>query len=235
MKEAIVLAGGLGTRLKEVVADVPKPMAPINGRPFLDILLYNLSKKGIHKVVLSVGYMADVIQDYFGSTKYGLEIIYNTEKVPLGTGGGIYSSLKICTSEAVLILNGDTFIDFDYKLIYELWHKNKKPIILTRIVNDTSRYGKITIANNKIKSFSNEHITKEENKVINAGVYILPKNILDQYSDNDVFSFESDFLPNAVTSRDFYSVQSDDYFIDIGIPEDYERAQTELVNRIYND
>lgn len=236
MIEAVILAGGLGTRLRSAVSDVPKPMAPINGKPFLDLLLYDLSQKGIKRVVLSLGYMANIIQDYFGKKKYDIEIIYNIEESPLGTGGAIYSSLKLCNDEGILVLNGDSYIGFDLSALKNQWSKYKKPVIVTRLENPSMRYGNILLEKDKIRSFSNQITNTKTNKVIiNAGVYILPKNILNHYSDGDVFSFELDYLPCAVKNEQFYAIKSDDYFIDIGIPSDFKKAQTELAKNIYND
>ena len=233
--ESIVLAGGLGTRLRSAVSDVPKPMAPINGRPFLDLLLFNLSQKGIKRVILSVGYMSQVIQDYFGKEKYGLLIDYNIEKNPLGTGGAIYSCLKNCKSEGVLVINGDSYINYDHKKLIKKWLEYKKPVVVTRKTKSSSRNGNITFEKDKIQSFSNLNNGKNDKKItINAGVYILPKNLFNPDSTEDVFSFELDYLPKAVKSQDFYMIKSEGYFVDIGIPSDFKKAQSELVKNIEN-
>ena len=231
MNEAIILAGGFGTRLKEHVPNIPKPMAPINGRPFLDILLSNLSNQGITKVILSVGYLADYIQGYFGNTKYNIDISYNIERSPLGTGGAIFSSLQLCKNDYVFVLNGDTFINVNFSSLEKYWNKYKNPIIVTRKATSNSRYGLIKVNENIIKEFnSSEH--SQEKCLINAGVYVLPRNIVNLFSKNKPFSFESDYLPSAINSTQFFSYECDSYFIDIGIPEDYQRAQMELASNL---
>lgn len=231
MNEAIILAGGLGTRLKNHVPNIPKPMAPVNGRPFLDILIKNLSNQGITKVILSVGYMAEFIQEYFGNKKYNIDIVYSVEKNPLGTGGAIFSSLKKCHDEYVFVINGDTFLDVNFSLLDEYWKKHRKPIIVTRKVLSNSRYGTIEVEKNIIKKFSSSH-KNNGNCLINAGIYLLPKDLKNNLQKKIPFSFEVDYLQDAVNSKDFLSYECSDYFIDIGIPEDYEKAQIELLNNI---
>ena len=113
--EAIILAGGKGTRLQSVVSDVPKPMADVNGRPFLSYLLHFLSTKGVRKVVLSVGYKHEVISNYYSNCFENMSICYAIENEPLGTGGALVESLKQVTDSNVLLLNGDSFFDINLK------------------------------------------------------------------------------------------------------------------------
>jgi D-glycero-alpha-D-manno-heptose 1-phosphate guanylyltransferase len=230
LTEAIVLAGGFGSRLKSVVSNVPKPMAPINGRPFLDILLASLSDRGVTTVVLSVGYLAGEIQNYFGDQKHGINILYHVEAEPLGTGGAICASLQLCETENIFVLNGDTFVDVDFDLLQAFWKEHGNPIMVTREVSSASRYGAIVVEDHLIKSFS-PFGNNPDIALINAGVYMLPKNILKDYSVGDSFSFEHDFLPKAIISTRFFSFKCEGYFIDIGVPEDFEKAQYELCGK----
>lgn len=227
MTQAIVLAGGFGTRLREVVSEVPKPMAPIGNRPFLDILLSSLSSRGVTTVILSVGYMADVIRNYFGDQKYGMEILYQFENEPLGTGGAIRASLERCSEESVFVLNGDTFLDIDLELVQEFQKQQNAPIMVTKKVAAADRYGTVKVENHRILSFL-PRAASGTSKLINAGIYLLPVNILDSYRVGVNFSFENDFLPEVIATDRFLSYQCDGHFIDIGIPEDYERAKSEL-------
>lgn len=227
MTQAIILAGGFGTRLRDVVSDVPKPMAPIGNRPFLDILLSSLSLRGVTRVVLSVGYMADVIQSYFGDKRYEMEILYQVETKALGTGGAIRAGFEFCSDESVFVLNGDTFIDVDLDLLQKFRRQQNAPIMVTREVPGANRYGTVKVKNHRILSF----LPKGEpgnNNLINAGFYLLPSNLLDCYQVGETFSFENDFLPRIIRSNRFLSFNCDGYFIDIGIPEDYEKAKSEL-------
>ncbi|MEI8136774.1 MAG: sugar phosphate nucleotidyltransferase, partial [Bacteroidota bacterium] len=161
---AIILAGGFGTRLQSVVTDLPKPMAPINEQPFLNYQLNYLKHYGIKKVILSVGYLAEKIKDYYGYNYNGLEIGYVLEENPLGTGGGIRLALDKCDDALSFILNGDSFFDVDLKEFFDLHLKNNSQISLAlRKVSDSARYGTIEKNNeNKIISFKEKSgITKE--------------------------------------------------------------------------
>lgn len=221
--EAIILAGGLGRRLKSVISDMPKPMAPIGQRPFLDILLSNLSKKGITRVVLSVGYRADIIMSYFGDKKFGIEIVYTVEDKPLGTGGAIKKSLQYCNGDHVFIFNGDTFTDIDLNRVESLWFEvNGSPIIVGVQVNNSYRYGLMQIEKGCIIGFNEKG--KIGPGIINAGCYLIGRDLFKNMEKIDAFSFEVDFLLDDIHKRDYILYLNDEIFIDIGIPEDYKLA-----------
>jgi D-glycero-alpha-D-manno-heptose 1-phosphate guanylyltransferase len=222
--EVIILAGGFGTRLKKEVPNLPKPMAPIAGRPFLEILLKSLSEKGFSRIILSLGYMSEKIVNYFGDNFLGMDLIYVIEDRPLGTGGAIRKSLEKCNDDHVLVLNGDTFIDIDVKGIEEQWQKYSVPIIVACTVPDTLRYGRLKVNNGRVTGFSEKNMSGEG--LINAGCYLLPVNLLEKYPEGESFSFETDFLYDAVNKYRFDCFMLQSVFIDIGVPEDFERAQT---------
>ncbi len=175
VKEAIVLAGGLGTRLRKVVKDVPKPMADINGKPFLEYLLTFLAKQGIEKVILSVGYKYEVIKSYFGNSFSGMELVYSIESEPLGTGGGIRQSLFYVDSEDVFIMNGDTFFEVDLNRLF-LFHKEKNSVLSVALkpMKKFDRYGVVKLDENK-KIIGFEEKKYYESGLINGGVYLLNK------------------------------------------------------------
>ncbi len=226
MNEAIILAGGLGTRLSAVLPGVPKPMAPVNGTPFLQILLNRLVDAGIEKVVLSVGYKADVIKKSFGQAFGALTIEYVQEDAPLGTGGAVRRALQSCSSDSVVVLNGDSIVDVDITRLRSNWSNHGAPIVVVRRVPDTSRYGRIDTVDGVITRFAEKSVAGEG--LINAGVYLFPRQIFHGVEIDDPFSLENDFLAHEVLRRPFRVVEADGYFIDIGIPEDYARAQSEL-------
>ena len=223
--EAIILAGGFGTRLKTVVSNVPKPMAPICGMPFLEILLRSLKTKGIDRVVLSVGYMAEKIISYFGDCYQGVEIIYEQEDAPLGTGGAIRRALTRCKSDHVFIFNGDTYADLEVEALEAQWQRDKNPIIVAREVDDVTRFGLIELNGTRVAGFAEK--SGEGAGVINAGCYVFPRPLLEKMT-RDSFSLESDFLMKAVTLQHFDVFITSGAFIDIGIPEEFERAQVDL-------
>jgi D-glycero-alpha-D-manno-heptose 1-phosphate guanylyltransferase len=223
MLEAIILAGGFGTRLKEAVPDLPKPMAPIKGKPFLAYLLENLSQKGFKRAILSLGYMPEKIIDYFGTSFNGIEIIYSVEKETLGTGGATKLALERCTQDHVYVINGDTYLDFEIEEIELLWHKNHQPMIVGVNVENTSRYGSLEIVDGRVISFKEKAFIKSG--PINAGCYIFRRAQLENCVGNELFSLESDFLANEVRNESFYYFSSRGKFLDIGIPEDYEAAK----------
>jgi D-glycero-alpha-D-manno-heptose 1-phosphate guanylyltransferase len=224
--EAIVLAGGLGTRLREVVPDLPKPMAPIAGRPFLEILLASLSRKGFIRVVLSVGFMAEKISGYFGDRFGNLELVYAVEREPLGTGGAVRLAMQVCLTDHIFILNGDTFLDLEMDQVERHWQMHRRPIIVGREQADTARYGRLLTAEGAVVGIAEKGLAGPG--LINAGCYIFNQGQLDGYPAGAVFSLETDYLPMAVTNTRFDLYVTRGKFIDIGIPGDYERAQREL-------
>jgi len=226
--EAIVLAGGFGTRLKQVVPDLPKPMAPIAGRPFLEILLASLAHKGFHRTILSLGYMAEKVTSHFGGQFAGMELVYEIEQTPLGTGGAVRRALMCCKADHVFVFNGDTFLDLEAEVVEKHWRTRHAPIIVGRDVPDTGRYGRLNTANGRILAFAEKGA--DGPGLINAGCYVLPAGILAGFEPGRPFSLETDFLAKAVGIRRFDLFVTEGRFIDIGIPEDYARAQTELAD-----
>ncbi len=228
MKQAIVLAGGFGTRLRSVVSDVPKPMAMVAGRPFLELLLANLARNGFDKVVLSVGYLSDVIGAHFGSDYRGIPLAYAVESTPLGTGGAIRAALAECSSEHVHVFNGDTYLGLDVEATERQWASRRVPIIVALRVDDTARYGKLeTDADGRIVRFLEKDASGGPG-LINAGCYVLPKAIVSDFPETERFSFEAEYLRDAVADRPFFALETKAEFIDIGTPDDYARAQTLL-------
>ena len=230
MREAVILAGGRGTRLQSLVADLPKPMADLVGRPFLEILLSQLMVQGINRCVISVGYLAEAVISHFGTSFRGMEISYVREFTPLGTGGGLRLAMQQCVSEQVFVFNGDTFLDVDVQSVERTWFEHRQPVMVGALVEDTLRYGRISSENGLVtglleKGFSGTGI-------INAGCYLLPVDILNAFQPGTPFSLEQDFLVPCLPSCTFRLLVAEGLFIDIGIPEDYLRAQTVLAEYI---
>lgn len=226
--EAIVLAGGFGTRLRQVVADVPKPMAPIAGRPFLEILLGSLARKGFARVVLSLGFMAEKISGHFGPRFAGLDITYVVEDAPLGTGGAARLAATACTQDHVFVLNGDTYLDLEVDLLERQWQAKRHPIVVGREVPDTTRYGRLVVDGDRITSFAEKGIAGPG--LINAGCYVLTTDALAQFPLGQPFSIETDYLVSEVSHATVEVFVTEGVFIDIGIPEDYARAQEILAD-----
>lgn len=224
MTEAIVLAGGLGTRLRSVVPDMPKPMALVQDKPFLEYLLEYLNKQGVTKAILSVGYMWQEIEKYFGDRFKNIDLVYSVENEPLGTGGAIKQALGFVESEYVYVLNGDTFFAVDLNKLY-LGYTSKATLALKPMVN-FDRYGCVEFDNDyQVTAFTEK--TFREKGAINGGVYLLFKNLFDSFDVESKFSFE-EFLEKNFQNLKISVKVFDQYFIDIGIPEDYARAQKEL-------
>ncbi|ENR1612289.1 nucleotidyltransferase family protein [Campylobacter coli] len=220
--QAIVLAGGLGTRLRSVVQDLPKPMAPINGKPFLAFVLEYLKKQGITEIILSVSYKYELIQEYFKDKFYGIKIHYNIEKELLGTGGAIKDALKLVKNEAYVV-NGDTFFDIDLK---KLVLNSSKICIALKQMQNFDRYGTVNVDEQGIVTSFEEKVFKKQG-LINGGIYLLKKDIFDEFSLEKKFSFE-EFLQENYKSLKIQTQIFDDYFIDIGIPEDYRRFMDDI-------
>lgn len=224
--EAIILAGGFGTRLRAVVPDLPKPMALVGGRPFLEILLKQLAQAGFQRVVLALGYKAEIIEQHFGSHYIGMEIVYSVEDKPLGTGGAIRQALDYCLTDHVFIFNGDTYLALEIDQVEACWQQFKEPIIVARSVLDTARYGRVESEHSRFTGFSEKGTGGPG--LINAGCYVFPLTLLSAFESGSTFSLETGFLAPAVHTLDFRVFVTEGHFIDIGVPEDYARAQTEL-------
>jgi len=224
--EAIVLAGGLGTRLRELVPDLPKAMAPVAGRPFLEILLTVLARKGFRRVILSLGFMAEKIITHFGDQFAGMELVYEVEDTPLGTGGAVRQALMRCNDDHVFVFNGDTYLDLEVDDVEAHWQTHHAPIIVARKVSDTARYGRLNTIAERVIGFLEKGVAGPG--LINAGCYVLPVTILNSFALGQVFSLETDFLAKTVGVQCTDLFVSNGHFIDIGVPEDYARAQSEL-------
>lgn len=232
IKEAIILAGGRGTRLQSVINQIPKPMAPIGEQPFLSLLLDYLKKQGIEKVVLSVGYMYEKIQEVYGDEYKGLSISYSIEKEPLGTGGGIAKALTLIENDHALVVNGDSFIGFKLdEITQHLPKTNTHSLLVLKEMYNVERYGSVLVQEDNIITAFEEKQFKEK-ALINAGVYILHKDVFKDKGLPEKFSFEKDFLEKEVHNKSLFGLITNAYFIDIGVPEDYLKAQTELVKEI---
>lgn len=222
--EAIILAGGFGTRLRSVVSDVPKPMAPVGGRPFLELPLDQLEKYGFSHVVLSTGYMHEVVEAHFGNCYHSIEISYAVEQEPLGTGGGMRNALKQCDEDDIVVLNGDTLFCIDYEALTTFYksHPTRLAVVL-RQVADTSRYGSVeTDCCDRISRFTEKNAAGGFG-AINGGIYMIRRSLLEEYPLGQNFSFEKDVLQSRYTKEPFFGYVSSAYFIDIGIPDDYRR------------
>ena len=232
--EAIVLAGGFGTRLKTVLQDVPKPMAPINGRPFLEYQINYLKQQGIKRVILSVGYLSEQIQNHFGNQFNGVEIDYAIEKTPLGTGGGIMHAFKKVKTLEALVVNGDTLFEIDIKDFYQKHQANKALFSLAlRKLDDISRYGSVVIDNQQIIQEFAEKGSHKGAGLINGGVYIIHGYFFEEIYLPSKFSMEKDVFEYYYEKFNFYGFPFSNYFLDIGIPEDYQKTQDDFTKLGY--
>jgi len=222
--DVIILAGGLGTRLRSVVSDLPKCMAPVNGRPFLQILIDRLRKQGNGRIILSTGYLSEVIEAWVREQYPDPQISIIREETPLGTGGAIRAALALSQAENVLICNGDTLFDVDVPALFN-HHRQMKAdctVALKPMVN-FDRYGRVELGEDGwIMAFREKEPCAEG--LINGGVYVLRRQSLLQIDLPEKFSFEEGYL----SKHRIAGMVQNAYFIDIGIPEDFERAQLEL-------
>ena len=233
IKEAIILAGGLGTRLRSVVSDAPKCMAPVSGKPFLSFLIFYLQKSGIENFIFSVGYMHEIIEQFLEENYPDLKYKIALEEQPLGTGGAIKLACTKTSEKNVLVCNGDTMYKIDVALLSKFHEEKKAACSLTlKPMHDFDRYGVVTLNDDQsIRSFKEKQFYKSG--LINGGVYALNVDDFLKEPLPEKFSFEKDYLEKKVvfprnTQSQLYGMVQDEYFIDIGIPADYERAQIEL-------
>jgi len=226
--EAIILAGGLGTRLQGVIGAQPKCMAPINGKPFLSYLLDYLDAQKCTRVVLSLGYKHKVVIDWLETQDIYFELDFMVESEPLGTGGAILGAIEECESDDVVVVNGDTLFLADLKQQMS-FHKehNAATTLALKEMKDFDRYGVVnTNSSGLITAFEEKQFRKEGQ--INGGVYIINREAYMQKPLQEKFSFEKDYLEKFLKEKKFYGYKSDSYFIDIGVPADYEKAQADF-------
>lgn len=233
--EAILLCGGLGTRLRSVVSDRPKPMADIAGKPFLHYLVKMLSESGVKHLIFALGYMGEQIEAYFQSGEdYGLSISYSYEDSPLGTGGAIRNALSYVSGENVLVLNADTYFHTDYESLLREQLKNKAAMtIASRKIEDISRYGAILKDESGRILRWNEKMSSDRAEApcpgeINGGIYVMQKSLIEKIPEGKQ-SLENDCIPAWLEDGLYLqAVPSDGYFMDIGIPEDYAQFKEDV-------
>lgn len=222
--EAILLAGGLGTRLRSVVSDRPKPMALIQDKPFMEYVIRELAGQGIKKIIFAVGYKGSMVEEYFqGGEGLGVETAYAYEETLLGTGGAIKNAAKFMAGEQVLVLNADTFYRMDYSRLVRLREeKGLDMALVLREVEDVSRYGQAVLEDGRLTGF-NEKTSDSRPGTINGGVYLMTRELIDGIPEGKV-SLENDMIPRWLKEgKGLGGFVNDGYFIDIGVPEDYYR------------
>jgi D-glycero-alpha-D-manno-heptose 1-phosphate guanylyltransferase len=225
---AFVLCGGLGMRLRTVLSDRPKSMAPVAGVPFLELLLQMLRGEGIHEVVLGTGHMAEQIERHFGNGRgLDLSIRYSRENEPMGTGGALKLAEELL-SDPVVVLNGDSYVEWRLGSLLKLFgEKDAALVMVLQAVMDVSRYGSVTIdSDGRVIEFVEKGRCAGAG-LINAGVYLLRKEIVAGLPAGKAVSLEKDVFPELLSGK-VYGFVSGGLFIDIGIPADLERAQTLL-------
>lgn len=222
---AVVLAGGLGTRLGSIVKDKPKVLAEILNRPFLTFLLDQLVSVEVRKVVLCTAHLSDKIHEVLGETYKTLSLVHSRETELLGTGGAIRLALPHLDSNPVLIMNGDSFADVDLTAYLDWFFKRPRraALLLTR-VHDRRRYGRVTIDKDGLILGFEEKGSADGSGLINAGIYLLEKPLIDSMPPGKSFSLELDLFP-TLAGKEFYGYCFTGGFIDIGTPESYFQAE----------
>jgi NDP-sugar pyrophosphorylase family protein len=226
---AAVLAGGLGTRLRSVVQDRPKVLAPVRGRPFLTYLLDQLGDQGIRKVVLLTGYQADQVRETLGECHGDLALAYSEEPAPLGTAGALANALRLLTSSTVLLLNGDSYCAPCLEQVWDAHAHSQCDIslVLARVA-DSARFGTVQATpDGKVLGFEEKRSTGGPGW-INAGIYLINRALIGQISCNSPSSLERDWFPRWARERRFRSVRTPAAFLDIGTPESYAQAEAFL-------
>lgn len=222
--QVIILCGGLGTRLRAVVKDVPKPMAPVNGKPFMQIQVDKIIDSGATKVIFAVGYKKEIIKDFFGDTYRGVPMIYSEEDHPLLTGGAMKQALRYIDEDHAIVVNGDIYTNIDYRDFERFYlETGAREVLAAKPMDNFDRFGNIVPGEDGITivDFIEKQPTEHGN--VNLGIYAMNKNIFDEYADElgDEFSHEVDYLSRHLHDRKHCVYLYDGYYVDIGIPDDY--------------
>ena len=228
IKECIILAGGLGTRLRSEVADLPKCMAPVAGKPFLHWVIAHLTTQKITSFVFSLGYMHERIEEYIQINYAHLQVKFSVENEQLGTGGAIKLALSKCEEENVLVVNGDTLFETDNNAMWiQHINHNSACTLALKPMQNFERYGAVTINDNNIITAFTEKKYMEKG-LINGGVYLINRITFNQKNLPQKFSFEKDFMEKYLETQTMIGVEDNGYFIDIGIPDDFKKANAEI-------
>jgi len=226
--QTIILAGGLGTRLRSVVEDRPKVMAMVHGQPFLAYLLNQLVTAGVDEVVISTGYLSEKIRDIFRDKYRSLRIIYSEESAPLGTAGALRLAWPLIHSDLVLVMNGDSYCDVSLE---EFWFEHQRrgaraSMLLTE-TSDTQRFGRVDLGDDGVVVAFREKSGEARAGIINAGIYLFQNRLIAELEPDTVLSLEMDVLPKLI-GQGLFGFVSEGKFLDIGTPEDYASAETFL-------
>lgn len=236
IKTAIVLAGGFGTRLQTIVSEVPKPMASVAGRPFLEYLLDYLIHFGFEEVVLSTGYLSEVVSDHFGEAYKSLSVKYAVETDPLGTGGAILNSFRFTDSIKALVLNGDSFLNAPLDgVLNQAKIKDCDGLMVLREMPTPDRFGTVKLGDSGLVEQFEEKKIGLDSGLINAGIYILNRDTIAKFGLEGRFSIEDEFFKPYIDQVKIAGFVADGYFIDIGIPEEYDRAQSDFKTFQYSE
>lgn len=222
--QAVLLAGGLGTRLRSVVSDRPKPMALIEEKPFMEYVVRQLARCGIEEIIFAVGYRGSMVEEHFGDgSQLGVRVSYAYEETLLGTAGAIKNAGSLVTEDRFFVLNADTYYQIDYSLLVQLAkEQNLDMALVLRRVPDVSRYGAAVLENGRLTGF-NEKVESQGPGTINGGIYLMKRSLLEEIPEGKV-SLEQEMIPKWLQEgKALGGMVNEGYFIDIGIPEDYFR------------
>jgi NDP-sugar pyrophosphorylase family protein len=230
----LILAGGLGTRLRSVFDSAPKSMAPVGGHPFLEYLFVQISRAGFHKLTLCVGHRRNQIEAWAGDgIKWGLLIRYSVEPEPRGTGGAVKLAAELIDNDVFVVLNGDSFLAVDLcELVQAHRESDACATIALATVQDSTRYGTVVLTpEGRVKAFLEKnagYVNKTHGRhLVNGGVYVFQKSVLEIVPELRAVSLEREVFPQLL-EKGVKGFISDGFFIDIGLPDDFQRAQTEL-------
>ncbi len=229
--EAIILAGGKGTRLQESVKDRPKPLAEVAGRPFIEWLLLMLHMQGIRRVIVCTGHMGEMMEPHLGGgIRFDLELLYVRDPIPLGTGGAVRNAFPLLQSSSVLVLNGDSYFRFDAGSLsdFHSTHHSEATILLTK-VEDSSRFGTVDVeSTGEVKAFR-EKTNDRRSAWINAGVYLLNRGVIENIPGNLAVSLEREVFPGLI-GKGLYGKPENGLFWDIGTVDSY-KSSTNILSR----
>lgn len=221
----IILAGGFGTRLQSRIKGIPKVLAEVRKRPFLEYLLCQLDQANFKKIVLCTGHLGDQVEETFGGRYKNLHLSYSPEQMPLGTAGSLRKALPLLHSETVLVMNGDSFCDVNFEKFWQFHvrKKSKASLVLTSVYN-TSRYGQVKLRRDDSIIGFQEKKGLSDKGFINAGIYLINKSLIGEIPQGKEISIEKDIFPDWI-GKGFYGYKGSNNFIDIGTPESYAQAE----------